>query len=84
MRELSRGSDESVTGKSLQECRDLAVRLSSMFVGAARNKHRPEILKIVKDGIEYAFLDAPKYLSFLEYSVLHFVSKLPAPDIVDM
>ncbi|XP_030451538.1 sister-chromatid cohesion protein 3 [Syzygium oleosum] len=84
MRELSRGSDESVTGKSLQECRDLAVRLSSMFVGAARNKHRPEILKIVKDGIEYAFLDAPKYLSFLEYSVLHFVSKLPAPDIMDV
>ncbi|KAI6674695.1 hypothetical protein NL676_002601 [Syzygium grande] len=84
MRELSRGSDESVTGKSLQECRDLAVRLSSMFVGAARNKHRPEILKIVKDGIEYAFLDAPKYMSFLEYSVLHFVSKLPAPDIMDV
>lgn len=77
-------SDESVTGKSSQECRDLAVRLSSMFVGAARNKHRPEILKIVKDGINYAFLDAPKHLSFLEYSVLHFVSKLPAPDIMDV
>ncbi|XP_039160203.1 sister-chromatid cohesion protein 3 isoform X2 [Eucalyptus grandis] len=77
-------SDESVTGKSSQECRDLAVRLSSMFVGAARNKHRPEILKIVKDGIDYAFLDVPKHLSFLEYSVLHFVSKLPAPDIMDV
>ncbi|KAF8006570.1 hypothetical protein BT93_K0772 [Corymbia citriodora subsp. variegata] len=84
MVELSRGSDESFTGKSSQECRDLAVRLSSMFVGAARNKHRTEILKIVKDGIDYAFLDAPKHLSFLEYSVLHFVSKLPAPDIMDV
>ncbi|KAI3425528.1 SCD domain-containing protein [Psidium guajava] len=84
MLELSRGSDESATGKSSRECRDLAVRLSSMFVGAARNKHRQEILKIVKDGVEHAFLDAPKHLSFLEYSVLHFVSKLPAPDIMDV
>ncbi|CAL5335263.1 unnamed protein product [Camellia sinensis] len=46
--------------RSFQECKDLAARLSGTFVGAARNKHRSDILKIVKDGIEYAFVDAPK------------------------
>ena len=53
-------------------------------MGAARNKHRSDILKIVKDGIDYAFVDAPKQLSFLEGAVLHFVSKLPTPDVLDM
>ncbi|KAK4785211.1 hypothetical protein SAY86_001900 [Trapa natans] len=54
------------------------------FTGGARNKHRSEILKIVRDGIDYAFSDAPKQLSFLECSVLHFVYKLPHADILDI
>jgi cohesin complex subunit SA-1/2 len=53
-------------------------------VGAARNKHRSDILKIARDGIEYAFVDSPKQLSFLEGAVLHFVSKLPVVDILEM
>ncbi|CAL5389986.1 unnamed protein product [Camellia sinensis] len=57
---VSESNDGSLTGKSFQECKDLAARLSGTFVGAARNKHRSDILKIVKDGIEYAFVDAPK------------------------
>ncbi|KAG4120112.1 hypothetical protein ERO13_D11G123600v2 [Gossypium hirsutum] len=82
--ELSRSDDESIKSESFQECKNLAARLAGIFVGAARNKHRPEILKIVKEGIEYAFEDTPKHLSFLEASVLHFASRLPAPDIRDV
>lgn len=81
---LSRNSDKSLIEKSFVECRELSARLSGTFMGAARNKHRSEILKIVKEGIEYAFVDAPRQLSFLEGAVLHFVSKLPTPDILDM
>lgn len=84
MMELSRSDDETLTSKSFIECKDLATRLSATFVGAARNKYRSDILKIVKDGIEYAFVDAPKQLSFLEGAVLHFISKLPATDVLDM
>lgn len=84
MVELSRSDDESLASKYFQECKELAARLSGTFIGAARNKHRSDILKIVKYGIEHAFIDAPKQLSFLEGSVLHFVSKLPTPDILEM
>lgn len=54
------------------------------FVGAARNKHRSDILNIVTAGIEYAFSNAPKHLSFLDGAMLNFVSKLPAADVLDM
>ncbi|KAM1228986.1 hypothetical protein ACFX13_008223 [Malus domestica] len=83
--ELSESDDdESSASKRFQECKELAARISGMFIGAARNKHRSNILKIVSDGIEYAFLDAPKQLSFLEGAVIHFVSKLPTSDILDI
>ncbi|KAJ0113315.1 hypothetical protein Patl1_01119 [Pistacia atlantica] len=82
--ELSRSVDKSLTDKSFEECKDLAIRLSGIFIGAARNKHRSDVLKIVKEGIEYAFEDAPKQLPFLESAVLHFVSKLPTPDVLDI
>ncbi|GAV79062.1 STAG domain-containing protein [Cephalotus follicularis] len=84
MVELSRSNDESLTGKSFRECKDLATRLSGTYVGAARNKHRFDILRIVKEGIDYAFVDVPKQLSFLEAVVLHFVTKLPTTDITDI
>lgn len=84
MVELSRSDDESLATKSLLECKELATRLSGTFIGAARNKYRLDILNIVTDGIEHAFVDAPKQLSFLEGCVLQFVSKLPTPDILDM
>ncbi|XWS76479.1 hypothetical protein CRYUN_Cryun01aG0179800 [Craigia yunnanensis] len=79
--ELSKSDDESLKIESFLECKNLAARLAGIFIGAARNKHRPEILRIVKEGIEYAFQDAPKQLSFLEASVLHFASRLSLPDI---
>lgn len=82
--EISRSDDKSMTEKSFVECKELSSRLSGTYVGAARNKHRSDILKIIKEGIDYAFLDAPKQLSFLEGAVLHFVSKLPTPDILDI
>ncbi|XP_030947557.1 sister-chromatid cohesion protein 3-like [Quercus lobata] len=82
--ELSKSDEEPLTSKSFIECKDLATRLSGTFMGAARNKHRSDILKMVKDGIDYAFVDAPKQLSFLEGAVLHFVSKLPTPDVLDI
>ncbi|KAJ9187713.1 hypothetical protein P3X46_003137 [Hevea brasiliensis] len=84
LEELCRSDDRAFTGKSFQECKDLAARLSGTFMGAARNKHREEILKIVKEGIEYAFIEAPKQLSFLESAVLYFVSKLPTPDVLEI
>ncbi|EXC34668.1 hypothetical protein L484_020437 [Morus notabilis] len=84
MLELTRSDDESLATKLFLECKELSARLSGTFVGAARNKHKADILKIVKDGIEHAFVDAPKQLSFLEGSVLHFVSRLPTPDILDI
>ncbi|KAL5561587.1 hypothetical protein UlMin_031334 [Ulmus minor] len=76
--------DESLASKNFSDCKELAARLSGTFIGAARNKHILDILKIVKDGIEYAFLDAPKQLSFLDSCVLHFVSKLPTPDVLEI
>ncbi|CAA7398500.1 unnamed protein product [Spirodela intermedia] len=76
--------DESSTSKSLADCRELAVRLSGTFIGAARNKHRVQVLKIVNDGISFAYIDAPKQLSFLEAAILPFVSKLVTTDIVDI
>ncbi|KAK6260161.1 STAG - like 1 [Theobroma cacao] len=82
--ECSKSDDVSLKSQSFQECKNLAARLAGMFIGAARNKHRPEILKIVKEGIEHAFEDAPKQLSFLEASVLHFASRLSLPDIRDI
>lgn len=82
--ELSRSDDTSLASKSVKDCKDLAARLSTTFMGAARNKHRLDILRIVKDGIDYAFVDAPKQLSFLEISVLHFVSRLPTSDVLEM
>lgn len=80
----SSSCDESRKGKSFQDCKDLAGKLSGMFVGAARNKHRLDILKIVKEGIEYAFVDPPKKLSFLEAAVIQFASKLPSTDVRDI
>lgn len=71
-------------GKSLSDCKELASRLSGTFVGAAITKNKAEIIKIVKDGIEFAFSDAPDLLTFLELALIPFVSKLPSADVLDM
>ncbi|GAB4829713.1 peptidyl-prolyl cis-trans isomerase precursor [Ancistrocladus abbreviatus] len=84
MIQCNNGNDESLANKSFVDCKDLAARLSGTFAGVARNKHRPDILKIVRGGIEHAFADAPMQLSFLEAAVLPFASKLPATDIFDV
>ncbi|XP_073283758.1 sister-chromatid cohesion protein 3-like [Primulina huaijiensis] len=81
---VSSSNDKSLSSKSFQECKDLASRLSGKYVGTARNKYKSEIMKIVKDGINYAFLHAPRQLSFLDGVLLQFISKLPAPDILDV
>ncbi|CAJ2632128.1 unnamed protein product [Trifolium pratense] len=78
----SSGNEDISSENSFLECKNLAVELSGTFIGAARNKHMSDILKLVKDGIEYAFVDAPKQLSFLEAAVVHFVPKLPASDVL--
>ncbi|EEF30242.1 stromal antigen, putative [Ricinus communis] len=84
LEELSKSDGGSVIRKSFQDCKDLADRLSGTFMGAAWNKHRADILKIIKEGIEYAFKNAPKQLSFLESAMLHFVSKLPTPAVLEI
>lgn len=81
---ISASDEESSSDKSFQDCKDLAARLSATFVGAARYKHRLEILNVVREGIEYAFSNSPKHLSFLGGAVLQFVSKLPTTDILDV
>ncbi|XP_073063381.1 sister-chromatid cohesion protein 3-like [Primulina eburnea] len=81
---VSSGNDKSLSSKSFQECKDLAARLSGSYVGAARNKYKSEIMNIVKEGINYAFLDAPRQLSFLDGVLLQFISKLPVPDVLDV
>ncbi|KAL8143634.1 hypothetical protein V2J09_016666 [Rumex salicifolius] len=81
--EVTTGDEESAK-RTLLDCKDLSVRLCGTFMGYGRSKHTPEMLKIVKNGIEYAFTDMPNHLSFLECGVLHFVSKLPAADVLDI
>lgn len=81
---LSNRVDASLQSKSFQDFKDLAARISGVFAGTARIKHRSDILRIVKDGIEYAFLDAPKQMTFLEGAILPFVAKLPAADAIDI
>jgi cohesin complex subunit SA-1/2 len=78
------GENQNLIGKSYSECQDLANRLAGNYVGAARNKNKSEILKIIQCGILYAFADPPKQLSFLEAALMPFVSKLASSDIPDM
>lgn len=76
--------DDESARKTFHECEDLASGLAKTFGNAARNKHRSDLLNIVTGGIQYAFTDAPKHLSFLDGAVLHFISKLPPSDIMNM
>ncbi|CAL9237342.1 unnamed protein product [Arabidopsis halleri] len=82
--EVSSGSEESRVEKCLEVCRELAGGLSGMYIGAARNKYRLEILSVVKEGVEFAFRDAPKQLLFLEVAILPFATRLSVPDIIDI
>ncbi|CAL9227857.1 unnamed protein product [Arabidopsis halleri] len=82
--ELSSGREESRVDKCLQVCRELACGLSEMYIGAARNKYRLEILSVVKEGVKFAFRDAPKQLLFLEVAILPFATRLSVPDIIDI
>ncbi|KAL3368805.1 hypothetical protein AABB24_009562 [Solanum stoloniferum] len=76
--------DDESARKTFHECEDLASGFAKTFGNAARNKHRSDLLNIVTGGIQYAFTDAPKHLSFLDGAVLHFISKLPPPDIMNI
>ncbi|XP_057838911.2 sister-chromatid cohesion protein 3 isoform X2 [Cryptomeria japonica] len=82
--EASKNDEDWTTSKSFLQCKELASRLSATFLGSARDKHKPNILKIVNEGIEYAFKDAPKQLPFLEGGVLQFALKLPLPDVQEI
>jgi len=78
------GNDDMSSENPFTECKNLAVQLSRTYIGAAQNKYKSDILKLVKGGIDYAFEDAPTQLSFLEAAVVHFVSKLPASDVLEI
>ncbi|KQJ87493.1 hypothetical protein BRADI_4g11510v3 [Brachypodium distachyon] len=84
MAHLNEGENQNLIGKSYSECQDLANRLAGYYVGAARNKNKSEILKIIQCGVPFAFVDLPKQLSFLEAALVPFVSKLPSADIPDI
>lgn len=79
-----RRDDESLSKNHFLEFEKLAAQLCRTFLDTSRNTHRSGILEVVNDGIEYAFLDAPKQLSFLQGAVLHVVRRLPTTDIQDM
>ncbi|KAL8198113.1 hypothetical protein R6Q57_024198 [Mikania cordata] len=82
-RYLYTSNDESLSSRRLKECKDLASQLSGFFVGAvARENSRTIIINIVKEGLNYAFMDAPKHLSFLTSAVIVFASKLLKNDIL--
>uniref|UniRef100_A0A0A9A2B4 Stromal antigen, putative n=1 Tax=Arundo donax TaxID=35708 RepID=A0A0A9A2B4_ARUDO len=76
--------NQTLISESYSECQGLASRLAGSYVGAARNKNKSEILKIIQDGVQFAFADLPMQLSFLEATLMPFVSKLPSPDIPDI
>ncbi|CAL0326664.1 unnamed protein product [Lupinus luteus] len=82
--DISGCETDSADSNSLSGCKDLAAQLSGIFIGADRTKHKADILEIVRGGIEYAFVDAPTQLSFLEAAVIHFVPKLPASDVLEI
>nr|CAB3490450.1 unnamed protein product [Digitaria exilis] len=84
MNHVHDGENQNLTAKSYSECQDLASRLSGSYVGAARNKNKSQIMKIIQDGVSFAFADLPNQLSFLEAALLPFVSKLASPDIPDI
>ncbi|KAL1226305.1 Sister-chromatid cohesion protein 3 [Cardamine amara subsp. amara] len=82
--ELSSDREEPSVDKCLEVCRELAGGLSGMYIGAARNKYRLEILRVVKEGVEFAFRDSPRQLLFLEVAILPFATRLSVPDISDI
>ncbi|KAL2894271.1 Sister-chromatid cohesion protein 3 [Bienertia sinuspersici] len=84
MVQRSNSDDKSSVNKSFLDCKELAVQLSGTIVGAARSKHRLDIQKVVKDGVEYAFADTPQRLSFLVGALAPFVEKLQSTDIPDL
>lgn len=84
MLQRSNDTDKLSVDNSFLDCKQLAVQLSGTIVGAARSKHRLDILKMVKEAINYAFIDAPRRLSFLFGAVVPFVEKLPSTDIPDL
>jgi len=84
MTQVNDGENQTLISKSYSECQDLAIRLARSYVGAARTKNKSEILKIIQDGVSFAFADLPNQLSFLEAALLPFVSKLASADIPDM
>jgi len=84
MTHVNDGENQTLISKSYSECQDLASRLAGSYVGAARTKNKSEILKIIQDGVSFAFADLPNQLSFLEAALLPFVSKLPSADIPDI
>ncbi|TVU49759.1 hypothetical protein EJB05_01095, partial [Eragrostis curvula] len=76
--------ENTLNEKSYSECHVLASRLAGSYAGAAYNKNKSEVLKIIHDGFSFAFADLPKHSSFLEAALLPFVSILPLSDIPDI
>ncbi|KAH7366553.1 hypothetical protein KP509_18G084600 [Ceratopteris richardii] len=82
--EVQKTDEDWSTSRSFLSCKELASKLSATFSGSARNLYKSSILYIVKEGIKYAFLDAPKQLPFLEAGVLQFALKLPPVELQEI
>ncbi|KAM0866466.1 hypothetical protein ACQ4PT_042621 [Festuca glaucescens] len=54
------GENQNLIGKCYSECQDLASRLAGNYVGAARNKNKSEILKIIQCDIPDILTDVQK------------------------
>ncbi|MCO5559749.1 hypothetical protein L7F22_013351 [Adiantum nelumboides] len=82
--EVQKTDEDWSTSRTFLDCKELASKLSATFSGSARNLYKSSILHIVKEGIEYAFYDAPKQLPFLEGGVLQFALKLPQAEVQEI
>ncbi|MCO5549119.1 hypothetical protein L7F22_002585 [Adiantum nelumboides] len=82
--EVQKTDEDWSTSRTFLDCKELASKLSATFSGSARNLYKSSILHIVKEGIEYAFYDAPRQLPFLEGGVLQFALKLPPAEVQEI
>lgn len=74
---IDQSEDDESAKDSYNSCKELALRLAATFKRTAKTT----ILKIVKGGIDYAFKDPPKHLTFLEVGVIQFAAKLTSADL---
>eukprot|EP00898_Chlorokybus_atmophyticus_P007089 jgi/Chlat1/7381/Chrsp6S07410 len=73
--------DEPDPDDSLQVFHNLAIRVAAIYTTFGGLSMRTTVAKIVRGGLEYAFADAPKRLSFIQSGLTPFTAKLSINDV---